>query len=112
MHNIKNETLLTPHQEIGLGQSSQINHGCLICQLYSLKGSNPLSDDSVTFSVAFPFLSFFFTMFSIHVSVDKSANKETQYKYWQPKKNLSVGVDANVGEVGLSEAWDVSYFAL
>ena len=52
-------------------------------------------------------------MFSIHVSVDKSANKETQYKYWQPKKkNLSVGVDANVGEVGLSGAWDVSYFAL
>jgi hypothetical protein len=81
MHN-RSETILTPHQEIGLGQSSHRNRGCLIYQLYSSKGSKPLSDDSsATVSVAFPFLSFFLIKLSIYASVDESANKETQYHY-------------------------------
>ena len=77
-----NKPLLTPHQEIGLGQSSRLNRGCLIYRLYSSKGSKPIPDDScekVSGAFPFPFFSFFFIKFSIHASVDESANKESQY---------------------------------
>ena len=87
MPTVINKPLLTPHQEIGLGQSSLFNRGCLIYRLYSSKGSEVLSEESwAAVSAAFPFFSFFWITLSIHASVDESANKEVQYKYWQPKE--------------------------
>ena len=115
--NVKNtvmdKLLLTPHQEIGLGQLSRLNRGCLMYRLYSSKASTPLSDDSWSIiSAAFPFFSFFFIKLSIHASVDESANKELSINIDNQKKKVPVEEDANGGEVDLFWDWDASYLAL
>ena len=95
-----NKPLLTPHHEIGLEQSSWLNHGCLIYRLYSSKWSMLLSNDSwAMVSVAFPFFSFFLIKSSIHASVDESTNKETQYNlYWVEFFLIKSSIHASVNE--------------
>ena len=80
--------LLTPHQGIGLGQSSRLNRDCLRYRWNSSKGSKFSFDDSKV-RVDLPFFCCFFLInFSIHASVDESAKEKSQYHIDNQKKEV------------------------